>query len=62
MQIKATFTRDQICLDPYAFGIGSTVGRIHSVYMGPVRNWTGTVPCRITFISGPIWYQIVDLI
>ena len=32
--------------------------RIHSVYMGPVPNWNGTVPYWITSISGPIWYQI----
>ena len=53
---KATFTRDQICSDP--FGIGSTMVRIHSVYTGPIRNWNGTVPYGITFISGLIWYQI----
>ena len=34
--------------------------RIHSVYTGPVINWNGTVPHRITFISGSIWYQIAD--
>ena len=28
--------------------------RIHSVYTGPVLNWNGTVPHRITFVSGPI--------
>ena len=55
---KATFTRDRICSDP--FGIGSTMLQIHSVYTGPVRNWNGTVPCGITFISGSIWYQIAD--
>ena len=56
--IKATFTWDWICSDP--FGIGSTLLRIHFVYTGPVLNWNGTVPHRITFISGPIWYQIAD--
>ena len=55
---KATFTRDPICSDP--FWIGSTMVRIHSVYTGPVRNWNSSVPYRITFISGPIWYQIAD--
>ena len=25
--------------------------RIHSVYTGPVLNWNGTVPHRITFIK-----------
>ena len=54
------FTRDRICLD--LFGIGSTMVQMHSVYTGPVRNWNGTVPYGITFISGPFWYQIVDLI
>ena len=34
--------------------------RIHSVYTGPVLNWNGMVPHRITFISGPIWYQIAN--
>ena len=34
--------------------------RIHSVYTGTVLNWNGTVPHRITFISGPIWYQMAD--
>ena len=34
--------------------------QIHSVYMEPVLNWNGMVPYRITFISGPIWYQIAD--
>ena len=55
---KATFTRDRICSDP--FGIGSTLVRIHSVYTGPVLKWKGTVLHRITFISGPIWYQTAD--
>ena len=27
---------------------------------GPVRNWNGTIPYGITFISGSIWYQIAD--
>ena len=27
---------------------------------GPVRNWNGTVQYGITFISGPIWYQMED--
>ena len=40
--------------------IGSVLYRIHSVYTEPVRNWNGTVPYGITFISGPIWYQIAD--
>ena len=31
-----------------------------TVYTGPVLNWNGTVPHRITFISGSIWYQIAD--
>ena len=44
--------------DPYV--IGSIQVRIHSVYTGPVLNWSGTVPHRITFISGPIWHQIED--
>ena len=60
MLSKAMSTRDRICSDP--FGIGSTMVRIHSVYMGPVRNWNGTVPYGIPVISGPIWYQIADLI
>ena len=54
--IKATFTRDRICSD--LFGIRSTLVRIHSVYTGAVLNWDGMLPHRITFISGPIWYQI----
>ena len=56
MKVKATFTRDRICSDP--FGIGSTIVWIDSVYTGPVRY--GTVPYEITFISGRIWYQIAD--
>ena len=54
----ATFTRDRICSD--LFGIKSTMVRIHSVYMGPVRNWNGTAPYGITFKSGPILYQTAD--
>ena len=45
-KIKATFTRDRIFSDP--FGIGSTMVRIHPVYMGPVRNWNCMVPYWIT--------------
>ena len=48
----------RICSDP--FGIGSTLVQIHSDYTGPVLNWNGTVPHRITFINGPIWYQVAD--
>ena len=59
-EIKATFTRDRICSDP--FGIGSALVRIHSVYTGPVLNWNGTVPHMIAFISGSIWYQVADKI
>ena len=40
----------------------STLVRIHSVYTGPILNWNGTVPHRITFVSGLIWYQIADSI
>ena len=58
VEIKVTFTRDRICSDP--FGIVSTLVRIHYVYTGPALNWNGTIPHRITFISGPIWYQIAD--
>ena len=54
----ATFTWDRICSDP--FGIGSTRVGIYSVYTGPFRNWNSTVPYGITFIIGPIWYQIAD--
>ena len=39
---------------------GSTM--IHFVYTGPAQNWNSTVPYEITFISGPIWYQIADSI
>ena len=46
------------CLNP--FGIGSIRVRVHSVYMEPVRNWNGTVRYGITFISGPVWYQMAD--
>ena len=53
-----TFTRDWICSD--SFGIGSTLVRIHFVYTGPILNWNGTVPHRITFIIGSMWYQIAD--
>ena len=56
--IKAMFTRDRICSDP--FGIGSIMVRIHSVYTGAVLNWNGKVPNGITLISVPIWYQIAD--
>ena len=49
-----------ICSDP--FGVGSSMVRIHSVYTGPVKSWNGTVPYGITFVSGPIWYQIADRI
>ena len=52
------FTRDRICLDP--FGIVPTLVRIHSVYARLVRYWNGTFLYGITFISGPIWYQIAD--
>ena len=52
------FTRYQIGSD--GFGIGSTMVWIHSVYMEPVRNWNGMAPYGITFISGPIWYQMAD--
>ena len=34
--------------------------RIYSVHTGPVPNWNGTVSHRITFMSGPIWYQLAD--
>ena len=34
VSIKAMFTPDRICSDP--FGIGSTLVWIHSVYTGPV--------------------------
>ena len=34
--------------------------QIHSVYTGPVRDWNGMVPYRITFVGEPIWYQIAD--
>ena len=34
--------------------------QIYSVYKRSVRNWNGTVPYGITFISGPVWYQIAD--
>ena len=38
-----------------------TMVRINSVYTGPVRNWNGTVPYGgITFLSGLIWYQLVN--
>ena len=56
--IKATFTQDWIRSDP--FGIRSTMVRILCVYTGPDLNWNGKVPHRITFVSGPIWYQIAD--
>ena len=46
---KATFTRDRICSDP--FGIGSTMVRIHSVYIGPVRNWNCTAQYWITQVE-----------
>ena len=39
---------------------GSVWDRIHSVYTGLVLNWKCTVPHGITFISGPIWYQIAN--
>ena len=55
---KVTFTRDRICSDSFRFG--SALVRIHSAYTEPVLNWNGTVPHRITFISGPIWYKIAD--
>ena len=35
-------------------------GTVHSVYMGPARNWNDTVKYEITIISGPIWNQIAD--
>ena len=38
----------------------SVRNQIHSVYNGSVRNWIGTVPYGITFISESIWYQIAD--
>ena len=38
----------------------STKVWVHSVYTGPVQNWNSTVSFGITFISGPIWYQIAD--
>ena len=43
-------------LDP--FGIRPTLVWIHSVHMGQVLHWNGTVPHRITIIS--IWYEIAD--
>ena len=52
------YTRWLICSDPFEFG--PTPVWIRSVNTGPVLNWNGTVPHRITFISGPIWYQIAD--
>ena len=56
--ILVTFTRDHISSDQ--FGIGSTMVQIHSVYKGSARNWNGTVPYGITFISGPIYCQIAN--
>ena len=56
--VKATFTRDRIC--SHLRGIGSTKVRNHSVYTGPVQNLNGTVPYRIAFIIGIIWYHIAD--
>ena len=43
----------------------SVYDRIHSgtdppCLHGTSSNWNGTVPHRITFRSGPIWYQIAD--
>ena len=43
-------SRDRICSDP--FGIGSTLV-VYSVCMGPVLNWNGMVPQRITFVRDP---------
>ena len=39
---------------------GFVQDRIHPVYTRPGRSWYGTVPHRITFISGPISCQIAD--
>ena len=52
LHLKVMSTHGQICSD--LFVIRSTVVRIHSVYMGLVQNWNGTMPYEFTFISGPI--------
>ena len=54
------FTLDRIYSD--LLGIASTMVWIHSVYTGLVGNKDSMIPYCITFISGPIWYQIADLI
>ena len=54
------FTLDQIYSD--LLGIASTMVWIHSVYTGLVGKKNSMIPYCITFISGPIWYQIADLI
>ena len=55
------FTLDRIYSD--LLGIVSTMVWIHSVYTGLVGgNKNSMIPYCITFIGGPIWYQIADLI
>ena len=50
------FTLDRIYSD--LLGIASTMVWIHTVYTGLVGNKNSMIPYCITFISGPIWYQI----
>ena len=54
------FTLDRIYSD--LLGIGSTMVWIHSIYTGLVGNKNSMILYCITFVSGPIWYQIADLI
>ena len=54
------FTLDRICSD--LLGIGSTMVWIHSIYTGLVGKKNSMILYCITFISGPIWYQIADSI
>ena len=54
------FTLDWIYSD--LLGIRSTMVWIDSVYTGLVGNKNSMILYCITFISGPIWYQIADLI
>ena len=54
------FTLDHIYSD--LLGIGSTMVWIHSVYTGLVGNKNNMILYCITFISGPIWYRIADVI
>ena len=54
------FTLDRIYSD--LLGIRSTMVWIHTVYTGLVGNKNSMILYCITFIRGPIWHQIVDLI